>query len=98
MPAGRVDKRFTERSGKWRLRFYSVAPDHLEVVLAALQAAREEIGTEYDSVALDAICVEFLASRLGKPKPTLGGSILGTADTVVTAKGHDLETSKGTKP
>jgi hypothetical protein len=31
--------------------------------LAALKIARDELGTEYDSVALDAICTSFLTGR-----------------------------------
>lgn len=68
MTVGRVDIRETKRSGKFRLRFYAVAPDHLEVILTALEAAREELGTNFDSVALDAICTHFLASHCGAPK------------------------------
>lgn len=62
MPSGRVDVRRTERTGKSRLRFYGVADDQLEIIRTALSLARSEFGTEFDSVALDAICVSYLAT------------------------------------
>ncbi len=65
MSNGKVDIRLTKRTGKYRLRFYAVAEDQLDIILPALQHAREEMGTEYDSVALDAICAQYLESQLG---------------------------------
>jgi len=35
--------------------------DQLETVFAALQRARTVAGTKYDSVALEMICLEYLA-------------------------------------
>jgi hypothetical protein len=62
MSNGKVDKRFSEARGKYRLRFHSVAPDHAENILAALGHARRELGTEFDSVALDGICTHYLTT------------------------------------
>lgn len=62
MANGRVDIRVMKRTGKARLRFYDVYPGHLEMVLAALEMAREDSGTHSDTVALDAICTHFLVS------------------------------------
>jgi hypothetical protein len=63
MAAGRVDVRMMKHSGKARLRFYGVAPDHLETILKALAMAREELNTEYDTVALEAICLLFIMDK-----------------------------------
>lgn len=59
--SGKVDVRFSDSTGKYRLRFYAVAPDHRETILNALKRARSELGTEYDSVALEAICMNYLS-------------------------------------
>ena len=68
MPSGQVDVRRTERTGKSRLRFYGIADDQLENIRTALSLARSELGTEFDSVALDAICMTYLAtSRVASP-------------------------------
>jgi hypothetical protein len=66
MTSGKVDIRVMKRSGKYRLRFYSVAEDHLEIIQLALKQAREELGTEYDTVAFEAICLDSLINRSGK--------------------------------
>ncbi len=60
--SGKVDVRFSQTAGKYRLRFYAVAPDHAETILNALKRARSELGTEYDAVALEAICMAYLAT------------------------------------
>jgi len=52
-----------KRTGKARLRFYNVAPDHLEIILTALKMCREELDTEYDTVALEAICLHYLGAK-----------------------------------
>jgi len=65
MPSGKVDVRYTPRTDKNRLRFYSVAHDQVEVIKHALQIAREEFSTEFDSVALDHICLSFIETRNG---------------------------------
>ncbi len=67
MESGLVDVRTNRHTGKSRLRFYGIAADHLEVIQYALKVAREGLGTEYDSVALDAICQSFLGTHPGKP-------------------------------
>jgi len=62
MGSGKVDIRFMQRNGKARLRFYNINPDQFEVIMEALNAARNELGTDHDTVALDAICIHFLAT------------------------------------
>ena len=62
MASGRVDIRQSKRDGKYRLRFYNVAEDQLETILLALRAARIQMGTDHDSVALDAMAMCLLAS------------------------------------
>ena len=80
MPNGRVDIRSIKRSGKARLRFYNLASDQLENILTALEQAREELGTEYDSVALDALATHYLATpgndRPQGKRPTLDSSAM----------------------
>jgi hypothetical protein len=59
--SGKVDVRFRESTGKYRLRFYGVAPDQKDTILLALDRARLEAETQYDAVALEAICMQYLA-------------------------------------
>jgi hypothetical protein len=54
----RIDSR---GNGRYRLRFNYIHEDQLELVLSALENARTESETEYDSVALTNICVHYLA-------------------------------------
>jgi hypothetical protein len=61
MSSGKVDARFRESTGKYRLRFYGVAPDHKKSILLALERARLELGTDFDAVALEAICMNYLS-------------------------------------
>ena len=63
MSSGRVDIRTIKRTGKARLRFYGVAPDHLEMILAALEVARKDLNTEFDTVALEGICMHYLNTQ-----------------------------------
>ena len=49
--------------GYSRLRFLHLYPEQVETILIALSHAREELDTQYDSVALDAICMHYLANR-----------------------------------
>ena len=58
---GMVDTRAL-RSGKVRMRF-RLHTDQAENVRAALDIARADLGTEFDHVALDAICTAFLATQ-----------------------------------
>ena len=55
----RVDVR---KNGKFRLRFNCVHEDQLELILLALEKARDESDTQYDAVALTNICVEYLVT------------------------------------
>lgn len=59
---GKVNISTNHSTGRTRLRFYGVAPDQLETILIALGHARSELGTEHDAVALDAICMAYLAN------------------------------------
>ena len=59
---GRVNTRFNPNRQTYRFRFTSVHPDQAETILAALAVARRDANTEFDVVALDAICLSFLAT------------------------------------
>jgi hypothetical protein len=51
------------RSGKTqRMRVYSLHSEQVETIKTALEVARNESGTEYDSVALTNICLAYLTS------------------------------------
>ena len=63
---GKVDVRTMKKNGMTRLRFYNVYPDQKEMILLALQKARTEMGTEHDTVALDAICLNYLSGAIVK--------------------------------
>jgi hypothetical protein len=60
---GRVHVRPNKDRGYSRLRFLRLYPEQVETILIALSHAREELDTQYDSVALDAICMHYLANR-----------------------------------
>lgn len=68
MANGKVDVRTNQVSGKARMKFYRLAPEQLEIIQAALEQARLELGTNYDSVALEGICLSFLNSLGGLTK------------------------------
>ena len=57
-----VDRRTMQRTGKTRLRFYDCHREQLEVVLAALEKARNEGETQHDTRALELICAHYLAN------------------------------------
>ncbi len=44
-----------------RMRIYSLHEDQIQLITTALEKAREESETEYDSVALTNICMSYLA-------------------------------------
>lgn len=60
--SGKVDVRYRDSTGKYRLRFYAVAPDHLNTISSALCVARQLGQTAFDSVALELICMQFLVT------------------------------------
>ena len=62
MSKGRADVRQSKRDGKFRMRFYGLDEERLDCIQSAVAIARKESDTEYDSVALDQICVHFLAT------------------------------------
>jgi hypothetical protein len=49
------------RDGTYRLRVYHAHTDHVETIELALKRARQELGTDFDVVALEAICINFLS-------------------------------------
>lgn len=61
-PIGRVHARFHPRRETYRLRFTAIHEDQRETIFAALQKARLEAETDFDSVALELICLAYLAS------------------------------------
>lgn len=50
--------------GRGRLRFHGVTPDQMETILAALERARSELATRHDTVALEAICMDYIGGPL----------------------------------
>ena len=63
---GRVNRRFNPKRGTWRLRFTSVHEEQAQTILCALDRARQEAETEYDVVALEMICMNYLATSSSK--------------------------------
>ena len=62
MMKGRAHIRLNKKRQTYRMRFTPIFEDQLELIQFALSIARREAETEYDSVALDAICQHFLAT------------------------------------
>ena len=60
-------KRGSKNGNTYRMRIYSLHDDQVELIKLAFQKAREEAQTEYDSVALSCICMDFIATP-SKPK------------------------------
>lgn len=60
MKERKVNIRTNQTTGKARLRFYGIAPDQIDGIVLALEKARKEYETDFDSVALEAICNEYL--------------------------------------
>ena len=58
---GRVNVRYNSKRDTYRYRFQPIHPDQATTINAALAIAREEGGTEFDSVALYYICMDFLS-------------------------------------
>jgi hypothetical protein len=83
MDSGRVDVRYCLSTGKFRFRFYGVSPDHHTTILLALEQARKELGTKYDTVALEAIMIGYLANTINLSShptaPCIGSSSLPNA-------------------
>jgi hypothetical protein len=51
------------KDGSYRLRIYHLHEDQIETILKAIEQARKEGQTDFDSVALDGICMSYLATR-----------------------------------
>ena len=63
---GRVNRRFNSKRRTWRLRFTSVHEEQAQTIFSALDRARQEAETEYDVVALEMICMNYLAGASSK--------------------------------
>jgi hypothetical protein len=57
---GRVHVRFNAARQTSRYRFNGVHPDQSEVIQLALERARIEGNTEFDTAALEYICLQYL--------------------------------------
>jgi hypothetical protein len=57
---GRVNVRYNGKRDSYRYRFQPIYRDQAKVINAALAIAREDGSTNYDSVALYYICLDFL--------------------------------------
>jgi peptide methionine sulfoxide reductase MsrA len=55
-------KRGSKNGDTYRMRIYSLHENQVEIIKPALEKAREESETEYDSVALTNICMQYLAT------------------------------------
>lgn len=60
MGSGRADRRLSNRDNTYRLRFYGLHDDQLETIDKALELAKEELNTKFDSVALEGLCFHYL--------------------------------------
>jgi hypothetical protein len=69
------------KDGSHRLRIYHAHEDQIETIQLALDHARSELGTEFDSVALDAICTNYLS----------GGSVTKPSSVVDVLKRYSVE-------
>lgn len=58
---GRVNVRYNGKRDSYRYRFQPIYRDQAESINLALALAREEFETEYDAVALEYICLNYLA-------------------------------------
>ena len=59
---GRVNVRYNAKRDSYRYRFQPIYRDQATTINLALAIAREDGNTEYDSVALDYICMHFLST------------------------------------
>lgn len=59
---GRINAHFNPKRGTYRLRLGSLHEDQVETILLALKKSRSEAGTDYDAVALELICLSYLAT------------------------------------
>jgi hypothetical protein len=55
-------KRGSKKGDTRRMRIYSLHDDQVDLIKTALAKARKEGETEYDSVALTYICMDFIAT------------------------------------
>lgn len=53
--------RFLPKRGTYQMKVFPMYVDHVETVRLALEKARKELGTQYDAVALEAICASYLS-------------------------------------
>jgi len=62
MSSDAIDFSIVKHAGKSSLHFYNVSSYELELVLAALKIAREQIDMECDTKALGFLCMEYVSS------------------------------------
>jgi len=60
MSGKRMNKRLCQ-DGSYRLRFYHAHSDQIETIELGLERARHEANTEFDSVALEAVFMNYLS-------------------------------------
>lgn len=66
------------KDGSYRARFYHLHEEQIETIELALKSARLEGESDFDSVALDRICMNYLAcNSTGRPKKV---TVVNTAD------------------
>ena len=56
----------TTKATKVSTMTFKVHEDQKETIRTALDKAKEEAGTEYDTVALEGICIQYMEGTLGK--------------------------------
>jgi len=59
---GRVNVRYNAKRDSYRYRFQPIYRDQATTINLALEFARGDLNTEYDSVALENICLYFLST------------------------------------
>ena len=57
-----MSKRRMQKTSKSKIRFYDCFDDQLPTIKAALEKAREEMGTDHDTQALEMVCLYYLAN------------------------------------
>ena len=61
-PVGKMNTYYNSKRERYRCRLNNVHPDQLFIYQKAFELARKDTGSEFDAVALDAICQHFLAT------------------------------------
>jgi hypothetical protein len=93
--SGAGDEEVAEETNKLTTMTFKVHEDQKEIIRAAIDKAKDERGTEYDAVALEAICMEYLQGNVPSLKEmiasvdpetvlTLFGEVYPDVDITVT--------------